>query len=240
MLSLLDTPKILIIVPAYNEEANIASTLENLTGLKEKISSLEICVVNDGSNDRTKEVTREFEVVQIELPQNLGIGGAVQTGYKYAYNHGFEIAVQFDADGQHNAEDLFQLIDPIIKDEADMVIGSRFLKKTSYRGSVMRRIGIYYFYVILRFLTKQRFTDPTSGYRAINARVIELFIKNYPKDYPEPEVLIQLYKKNLRMKEITANMQQRQGGESSISSWRSVYYMGKVTLSILMQKIVKE
>jgi hypothetical protein len=121
-----------------------------------------------------------------------------------------------------------------------MVVGSRFLQKTSYSGSKTRRIGIYYFYLILKLLTNKSYTDPTSGYRAINRRVICLFAHDYPKDYPEPEVLMHLNRKNMRIREVTANMAARQGGESSITFWKSVYYMGKVTLSILMQSIVKE
>ncbi|API91772.1 glycosyltransferase family 2 protein [Virgibacillus sp. 19R1-5] len=233
-------PKTLIIVPAYNEQDTIGKTLSSLVELKEEIRNLEICVVNDGSTDRTKDIVSTFDVVQLDLSQNLGIGGAVQTGYKYAYNQGFDIAVQFDADGQHKTSDLFDLITPIINDEEDMVIGSRFLHRTDYKGSKLRRIGIYYFYVILKLLTKKSYTDPTSGYRAINRHVIELFANDYPKDYPEPEVLMHLSRKKMRIKEVTANMQGRQGGESSITPWKSIYYMGKVTLSILMQSIVKE
>ncbi|CDQ38360.1 MULTISPECIES: glycosyltransferase family 2 protein [Virgibacillus] len=233
-------PKTIIIVPAYNEEASIATTLTSLMELSNQIDRLEICVVNDGSTDRTKEIIDTFDIVSLHLPQNLGIGGAVQTGYKYAYNHGYEIAVQFDADGQHNVHDLLELIEPIIKEEEDMVIGSRFLKKTDYKGSKTRRIGIYYFYIVLKLLTKKRFTDPTSGYRAINRKVITLFAHHYPKDYPEPEVLMHLNRKNMRIKEVTANMHARLGGESSITPMKSIYYFGKVTLSILMQSIVKE
>ncbi|MCG3418007.1 glycosyltransferase family 2 protein [Oceanobacillus sp. M65] len=235
-----NVPKTAIIVPAYNEEDNIAKTLEGLMALKNELDNVEICVVNDGSQDRTKEIVETFEVVQINLPQNLGIGGAVQTGYKYACNHDFEIAVQFDADGQHNIQDFVNLIQPIMNQEQDMVIGSRFLQKTDYRGSRVRRIGIYYFYLVLKLLTRKKFTDPTSGYRAINRAVIELFAHHYPRDYPEPEVLMHLSRKGMRIKEVPANMQSRQGGASSITTWKSFYYFGKVTLSILMSSIVKE
>ncbi|MGM0941830.1 MAG: glycosyltransferase family 2 protein [Bacillota bacterium] len=233
-------PKTIIIVPAYNEEDSIATTLTSLMEIKNKTEKLEVCVVNDGSTDSTEEIIKEFDIVQLKLPQNLGIGGAVQTGYKYAYNHGYEIAIQFDADGQHNTKDLFELMEPIIEGEEDMVIGSRFLQKTEYKGSITRRIGIYYFYFVLKVLTKKNFTDPTSGYRAINRKVIALFAQNYPKDYPEPEVLMHLNRKKMRIKEVTANMHARQGGASSITPWKSIYYFGKVTLSILMQSIVKE
>lgn len=239
-MDLVNVPKTLIIVPAFNEEESIAGTLTKLSELKRQIPSLEVCVVNDGSEDQTADIVKRFNVVLVNLPNNLGIGGAVQTGYKYAYHNGYEIAVQFDADGQHNAKDLVQLLEPLVMGEADMVVGSRFVKKTSYKGSIARRIGIYYFYSILKLLTNERFTDPTSGYRAKNRKVIELFAQSYPKDYPEPEVLIQLHKKGLKIKEITANMQERQGGVSSITPIKTIYYMSKVTLAIFMQKIIKE
>ncbi|PPA70273.1 glycosyltransferase family 2 protein [Jeotgalibacillus proteolyticus] len=231
---------ILIIVPAYNEEKSISSTLSQLSEIKEELPVIDVCVINDGSKDNTSKIVKQYpDVILIDLPLNLGIGGAVQTGYKYAHRHGYSIAIQFDADGQHSAEDLTKLIQPIMDGEADMVIGSRFVQKTSYKGSLARRIGIYYFYLILKALTKQSFTDPTSGYRAKNANVIKLFANHYPKDYPEPEVLIQLYKKGFKSKEVTVNMNDRQEGESSITPLKTIYYMGKVTLAIFMQKIVR-
>lgn len=232
-------PKTLIIIPAYNEEEAIGDTLTRLLELKKHFTTLDICVINDGSQDKTAEIVRTFNVNLVNLPYNLGIGSAVQTGYKYAYENGYEIAIQFDADGQHNPEDLYKIIQPVAENECDMVLGSRFTEKTEYRGSVSRRIGIFYFTALLKLLTKQTFMDPTSGYRAKNRKVIEIFAHNYPKDYPEPEVLISLKKKGLRIKEISVNMQERQGGESSITPLKSIYYMIKVSLSILMQKIVK-
>ncbi|OUB20887.1 glycosyl transferase family 2 [Bacillus thuringiensis serovar yunnanensis] len=232
-------PKTLIIIPAYNEEEAIADTLTRLLELKEHFVGLDICVINDGSKDKTPAIVTTFPVHLVNLPYNLGIGSTVQTGYKYAYENGYDIAIQYDADGQHNPEDLYKIIQPIAKDQYEMVLGSRFTEKTAYKGSLSRRIGIFYFTALLKLLTKQTFMDPTSGYRAINREVIKIFAHNYPKDYPEPEVLIHLKKKNLRIKEISVNMQERQGGQSSITPLKSVYYMIKVSLAILMQKIVK-
>lgn len=231
-------PKTLIIIPAYNEEEAIADTLTRLLELKEHFVGLDICVINDGSMDKTSEIVTTFPVHLVNLPYNLGIGSAVQTGYKYAYENSYDIAIQFDADGQHNPDDLYKIIQPIAEDQCDMVLGSRFTEKTAYKGSLSRRIGIFYFTALLKLLTKQTFMDPTSGYRSINRKVIEIFAQNYPKDYPEPEVLIHL-KKSLRIKEISVNMQERQGGQSSITPLKSAYYMIKVSLAILMQKIVK-
>ncbi|MED4653812.1 glycosyltransferase family 2 protein [Bacillus pseudomycoides] len=232
-------PKTLIIIPAYNEEEAIGDTLTRLLELKQHFTQLDICVINDGSRDRTSEIVKEFPVNIVNLPYNLGIGSAVQTGYKYADINGYDIAIQFDADGQHNPEDLYKIIQPIAENKCDMVLGSRFTEKTAYKGSLSRRIGIFYFTALLKLLTRQTFMDPTSGYRAINRKVIEIFSYNYPKDYPEPEVLIHLKKKGLRVNEISVNMQERQGGQSSITPLKSAYYMIKVSLAILMQKIVK-
>ncbi|MFC3886486.1 glycosyltransferase family 2 protein [Bacillus songklensis] len=233
--------KTLIIVPAYNEEESIAATLRDLLIIKQERPFIDICVINDGSKDRTASIVESFEdVTLVNLPYNLGIGGAVQTGYRYAHQHGYDIAIQFDADGQHNADSIDALIQPILSGEADMVVGSRFLEKTDYKGAVSRRLGIYYFTLLLRLLTGLTFTDPTSGYRAINKKIISLFAFDYPKDYPEPEVLIHLTRKGFNIKEITVHMKARQGGSSSITPLKSIYYMTKVTLSIVIQRIVRE
>jgi glycosyltransferase involved in cell wall biosynthesis len=236
-------PNVLIIVPAYNEEDAIQGTLNILLieKARRKNIMLDICVVNDGSSDATASIVRERRgVLLLDLPINLGIGGAMQTGYKYAWENHYDVAVQFDADGQHNIDDLDVIIDPIIDGDLDMVVGSRFVKKTDYKGSISRRTGIYYFTMLLFFLTKQKFTDPTSGFRAIGRKVLKEFAHYYPKDYPEPEVLIYLQKRGYKIEEKSVNMRERQGGVSSITPFKSVYYMLKVTLSIFMQKIIKE
>ncbi|WP_078414362.1 glycosyltransferase family 2 protein [Priestia abyssalis] len=233
--------KTLIIVPAYNEEESIAGTLQDLLMIKQERPFIDICVINDGSKDRTSSIVEPFQNIKlVNLPYNLGIGGAVQTGYRYAYQHGYDIAIQFDADGQHNAESIDALIEPILSREANMVIGSRFLEKTDYKSTMSRRIGIYYFTLLLRLLTGRIFTDPTSGYRSIDKKIISLFAFNYPKDYPEPEVLIHLTRRSFKVKEITVHMKARQGGRSSITPLKSIYYMTKVTLSIVIQRIIRE
>jgi glycosyltransferase involved in cell wall biosynthesis len=236
-------PKILVIVPAYNEEEAMRGTLDNLVKEKyrKKEICLDICVVNDGSTDRTTEIVSEFkDVILLDLPFNLGIGGAMQTGYKYAWENQYDVALQFDADGQHNIDDLPIIINPILNGELDMVVGSRFLIKTDYKGAFLRRVGIYYFTILLYLLTKQKFTDPTSGFRAIGKNALKEFAEYYPKDYPEPEVLIYLQKKGYKIAEKSVHMLERQGGTSSITPFKSLYYMCKVTLSICMQKIIKE
>ena len=146
-------PKTLIIVPAFNEEEAIEQTLSNLMNLKKELIGLDVCVINDGSIDQTSKLAKKFAITVIDLPFNLGIGSAVQTGYKYAYENDYEIAVQFDADGQHNEKDFLSMIQPIIDSECDMVVGSRFFEKTDYKGSFMRRLGIYYFTFLLKILT---------------------------------------------------------------------------------------
>jgi glycosyltransferase involved in cell wall biosynthesis len=240
---MINKPKVLVIVPAYNEEEAIRGTLTKLITQVQKGCEydLDICVVNDGSIDETSRIVSDFpDVILLDLPFNLGIGGAMQTGYKYAWEQGYDVALQFDADGQHNINDLDIIIEPILKADLDMTVGSRFLLKTDYKGTLSRRVGIYYFTMLLKILTRQRFTDPTSGFRAIGKKALGEFASYYPKDYPEPEVLIFLKRKGYKIEERSVNMMERQGGVSSITPFKSIYYMLKVTLSICMQKIIKE
>jgi glycosyltransferase involved in cell wall biosynthesis len=233
--------KILIIVPAYNEEDVIENTVRNLLDVKRVMKNIDICVINDGSHDLTKEILNKFDdITAIHLPFNVGIGGAVQTGYKYANEHGYDLAIQFDADGQHSEHELENIIQYLIDQNLDMVIGSRFLQKTDYKGSPFRRIGILYFQLLILLLTRKKITDATSGFRVVNKKVIQKFACNYPKDYPEPEVIIDLVKNGYQIAEKTVNMNARKGGKTSISTFRSFYYMLKVSLSILMRTIVKE
>lgn len=232
---------VLIIVPAFNEEEAIENTINKLQKLRTTHSSVDICVINDGSRDRTAEIVRSHpDIILLDLINNLGIGGAVQTGFRYAHEFGYDVAVQFDADGQHNEEDLASIVRPVLAGDCDMCIGSRFVEKTAYEGSLARRFGIYYFQYLIFLLTGQKFTDATSGYRAMNKKVIALFAYDYPRDYPEPEVIIYLRRKKMVIIEKTVNMHARQGGVSSITPIKSLYYMFKVTLSIIMQKLIKE
>lgn len=174
--------KILLIIPAYNEEDNIANLISSIN--KVNIANLEILVVNDCSLDKTHLICSNLQVNVINLPCNLGIGGAVQTGYRFAYKNDYDIAIQVDGDGQHKPEYIEQLIQPIIERNVDLVIGSRYIQKEGFQSTLLRRIGINYFSKLLFTLTGQLITDPTSGFRACNRRVIEIFSKRYPVDYP--------------------------------------------------------
>ena len=172
--------------------------------------------------------------------QNLGIGGAVQTGYKYAYINGYDVAVQFDGDGQHDITSLEHLIEPILRDECDFVVGSRFVDGSSqFKSTRMRRMGISWLSKVIRMFTGIIIKDPTSGYRAANRYCIKFFADNYPVDYPEPESIVMLAKQNMRIQERQVNMFEREGGESSINMWRSVYYMFKVTIAIVCASFQK-
>ncbi|MYL49393.1 glycosyltransferase [Halobacillus litoralis] len=225
--------KVLIIIPAYNEEDSIYDTVQSVKAS----TDYDYIVINDGSKDRTPYILEENGIHHLTLPNNLGIGGAMQTGYKYALRNGYDYAIQLDADGQHNPVDLRNLIDEIENTGYDMIIGSRFVERSGYRGSITRRIGIYYFYAMLKLLTRIRITDPTSGYRVANRKVIQEFANHYPIDYPEVEVLVHLTKKKFKIKEIKVEMNNRQGGQSSITPIKSIYYMTKVTYFSLIRSI---
>jgi glycosyltransferase involved in cell wall biosynthesis len=224
---------VLIIIPAYNEETNIYHTISNLTNH----CQYDYLVVNDGSIDGTAKILKDNLFNHVNLPVNLGIGGAMQTGYKYAYRHGYEYAIQLDADGQHDPSDLKNLVEEIETSHYDMVIGSRFVEKTSYSGSLARRIGIYYFYYMIRLIAGIKVMDPTSGYRIVNRKVIEEFATYYPIDYPEVEVLVNLAHKKYKIKEIKVEMNARQGGKSSITPFKSLYYMVKVTFFSIIRSV---
>ncbi|MBI5014207.1 MAG: glycosyltransferase family 2 protein [Deltaproteobacteria bacterium] len=222
--------KVLAIVPAYNEEASIAAVVEALGRVR---PPLDVVVVDDGSSDATAEVARAAGARVLSLPFNLGIGGAVQTGYLYARDNGYDVAVQVDGDGQHDPAEIPNLLAPLSEGTAEVVGGSRFLgRRSTYRASVARRLGIFYFAWVLSALFRRSVTDPTSGFRAANRRAIELFADEYPTDYPEVDSLVLLWRNGLRSLEVPVEMASRQGGQSSISWPRAVYYMIKVTLSI--------
>jgi len=225
-------PKILLIIPAFNERDNIGNLLISL-----REQQIEVLVVNDGSTDDTAQVCKELGAKIITLPCNLGIGGAVQTGYKYAFAHGYDIAIQFDGDGQHRAEFIPDLIAPILANQADLVIGSRYIEKQGFQSTAMRRVGIRYFSVLIRWIAKQTITDPTSGFRAANRRIIEIFAAQYPTDYPEPESIVHVLRLGAKVTEIPVQMSGRVGGLSSIRSLGSIYYMVKVSLAILIDAL---
>lgn len=231
--------KILFIIPAYNEEANILQTVTKIWNYnKTHHTNYEVIVINDGSTDQTSEICRKNKIPHINLIHNLGIGGAVQTGYKYALEHDFDIALQYDGDGQHNVEYAKELFSPIINGRADVVIGSRFIdNRSTFKSTGLRRVGIRIISFLLRIFAHQKTTDPTSGFRAANKQAISFFANNYPKEYPEPEAIVMLKKKGLKIMEVPVEMNERIGGKSSIRAWKSVYYMISVSLSIIISSM---
>jgi glycosyltransferase involved in cell wall biosynthesis len=219
------------IIPAYGEEAVIAKVISEIG---QADPGLEVVVIDDGSPDGTARVAAEAGARVIRLPYNLGIGGAMQTGYRYALENGFDLAVQIDGDGQHDPRDLPALFAPITEGHADLVIGSRFSGAKFYRGTFTRRIGIRYFARVVSLIIRQRVTDTTSGFRAVNRRGIRLFAAEYPHDYPEVESTVLAYKHRLRIVEAPVSMRVRIAGHSSITIVQSIYYMIKVSLALFI------
>ena len=219
------------IVPALNEEACIGRVVDEIRAFD---AGFEIVVVDDGSADRTAAVARERGAEVIRLPFNLGIGGAVQTGFRYAYENGFDLAVRVDGDGQHDPGQLGAILAPVLAGEADIAVGSRFAGGDGYRSSRSRRIGIRILAWTVSRLVGQRVTDTTSGFQALNRRGIELFAADYPHDYPEVEATVMVHRHRLRLREVPVTMRERAGGRSSITALRSVYYMVKVLLALFV------
>lgn len=226
--------KKLIIIPAYNEESNIEKTV---TAIQENAQGFDYVIINDCSTDHTRQICEDKGYNIVNLPINLGIGGAVQTGYKYALRHDYDVAVQVDGDGQHDPEFLSVMAEHLLKNNLDMVIGSRFIEKEGFQSSQLRRVGIVIFSKLITILTGTKITDPTSGLRMIGPNVMALFAADYPRDYPEPETTARLLHNHFKIKEIPVQMRERQGGVSSISPGKSIYYMVKVTLAILIEKM---
>ncbi len=226
--------RILVIVPAYNEQMSIAKVATSISAAD---SAYDTVVVNDCSTDKTEQVLLESGISHLCLPVNLGIGGAMQTGYKYARDNGYDFAVQVDGDGQHEPKEIKRLVQAQQETGANLVIGSRFMGERSFRSSFARRIGINIFALTSYLLTGQKITDATSGFRLADRKVIELYTKYYPSDYPEPEVIVYLKNHGLKVSETPVKMHERQGGKSSITPLKSVYYMVKVISSMLMQKL---
>lgn len=237
--------KVLLIIPAYNEEASILQTVQSILDYRTGLSSevyLDYVVINDGSTDQTKAILDANGLNAIHLVMNLGIGGAVQTGYRYALENGYDVAVQFDGDGQHDIRSLASLLVPIADGQADLVIGSRFVgdKVSEFQTTTMRRFGIGIISKMIMWTTGKKIYDTTSGYRLANRTVIEQFAKRYPRKYPEPESIVHLLKRKYQVVEAPANMFERQGGESSITALKSVRYMVEVCSSILIAAFMKE
>ena len=223
--------KKLAIIPAYNEEKSIVQVVRDI---QENAPGFDYVVINDCSTDGTREVCRENGLNFVDLPVNLGIGGAVQTGYRYAQERGYDIAVQFDGDGQHDAAYLNEMADYLVKNQCDMVIGSRFIKKEGFQSSYMRQMGIKYFSWLIKLLTGQMITDATSGMRMVGRELIDAFAADYPRDYPEPESTAAMLLKRKKIEEYPVKMRARTEGVSSISPLKSVYYMIKVSMAIIL------
>lgn len=228
--------RVLLIIPAYNEEENILNTCNKI---KEFSKELDFVVINDGSKDNTLKILQENNINHINLINNLGIGGAVQTGYKYAYENGYDIAIQFDGDGQHDVNYVPNICEPIMEGQANMVIGTRYLDKTSsqFQSTFMRRFGSNIISLFIKICTHKKITDPTSGFRAVDKSIIEEFAKEYPTEYPEPESTVCMLCKEYRVTEVPVSMNERQGGTSSIRFLKSADYMIKVVLAIIIDSI---
>lgn len=226
--------KKLIIIPAYNESACIEDTVHDIM---ENAADFDYVIINDCSTDNTREICERNGFNIVNLPINLGIGGAVQTGYMYAMEYGYDVAVQVDGDGQHDPQFLRQMAEYLEAHKVDMVIGSRFIEKEGFQSSWLRRVGIVYFTKLIKLCTGATITDPTSGLRMAGKKVIRMFADCYPKDYPEPESTVMALMQGCKVDEIPVVMRERQGGVSSITMKKSIYYMIKVTLAILMETI---
>ena len=219
------------IVPAYNEAGSVAQVISEIRAAD---PAMDVVVVDDGSGDATASIASRAGAVVLRLPFNLGIGGAVQTGYRYALENGYQIAIQVDGDGQHLPTEIPKLLEPILSGRADMVVGTRWRGEGDYRAPLGRRIGIELFARLVSLIVRQRVTDTTSGFRAVNRTGIRLFAVDYPHDYPEVETTVLVFRHRMRMVEVPVVMRERAAGQSSITLFRSVYYVVKVTLALLV------
>jgi hypothetical protein len=219
------------IVPAYNEAQNIGRLLDEL---REFDHDLDVVVVSDGSYDRTAEIARSHGAYVVSLPFNLGIGGAVQTGFKFARDNGYDLVVRCDGDGQHDPTELPKVLAPVLAGDADIAVGSRFVSADGYQSSATRRVGIRLLAAVVSAIARQRVTDTTSGFQALNRRALELFAADYPHDYPEVEGMVMTIKHRLRLIEVPVRMRDREHGRSSITALRSIYYMAKVLVALFV------
>jgi glycosyltransferase involved in cell wall biosynthesis len=225
----MEATKILVIVPAFNEEQTLRGVL---SGIRSFFPDADILTVNDGSTDSTSRIIQQEGALLLEHPYNMGIGATMQTGFLFALRNGYNIAIQLDGDGQHPPEFLSSLIKPLIAGESNLVIGSRYLMDGGFKSTPLRKLGIRFFTFLVWVFTGKKATDPTSGFRAMDRKTLELFSKEYPPDYPEVEALISANKNGLLFREVPVTMRHRQGGASSIGILSALYYMVKVTLSI--------
>jgi glycosyltransferase involved in cell wall biosynthesis len=225
--------RVLVAIPAYREE----KTIGRIVAALRREYPYDVLVVSDGSPDGTAAAAREAGALVLDLPCNLGIGGAVQTAFLFAHEKGYDVVVRIDADGQHEIGDIPRVLEPILGGKADAAIGSRFLGEVGYRASIPRIFGIHLFRLLVNLTTGYRVTDPTSGFFAINRRLIELYSRHYPSDYPEVDSYILMHRMKARAVEVPVRMYARSEGKSSITTFRAVYYMVKVTLSLLINCI---
>jgi len=221
----------LVIIPAYNEEASLGRVIQQV---REAMPGTDIIVINDGSRDATEHVGLKHGVTVASLPYNLGIGSAMQTGFMYAREHGYDVAFQVDGDGQHDPTELHELLEELVSTSADVVIGSRYIEDRGYITPAARRLGIVILARLISLLIGRKVTDPTSGFRALNRRAISFCADDYPFDYPEPEAVVLMKRAGLEIHEIPVTMNPRYGGQSSITPFRSAYYMVKVIMAIVI------
>ena len=227
--------KVIVIIPAYNETESIEGVIAELRAAQ---PDYDYVVINDCSTDDTEAILKKNGYNYINLPVNLGIGGGVQTGYRYAVEHGYDIAIQMDGDGQHDPAYLEALVKPVAGGGLDMSVGSRFVDKIGFQTSFMRRVGINFLCGLIKLLCGVKMTDATSGFRACTRELAQLFSENYAQDYPEPEAIIAAVTAGFRVGEVAVAMRERQGGTSSISPFKSVYYMIKVSISIVLNRFM--
>ena len=223
--------QVCVVVPAYNEERSVGSVVN---GLHAELPSAYVVVVDDGSIDGTADQAALAGATVVSLPVNLGIGGAVQTGYRYALRHGFRFAMQVDGDGQHDPAEASRVLEPVARGEADLALGSRWLDRGNYEATVSRRLGMHILSRLVRLRTGVAFTDTTSGFRALGPAALELFARSYPTDFPEVESIVLASQAGLRVMEVPVKMSQRKHGRSSIAGVRSAYYMARVALALLL------
>ena len=230
--------KVLVLIPAFNEEKRIGKVIERV---RKHLPEGEVVVVNDGSSDRTADASIKTGVKVISLPFNLGVGSALQTGYKFVVKEGYDYVLQLDADGQHDPLFLSIFLEKIRNTKSDLLIGSRFLSPGSYAGSRVRRLGIIFFAKLTSFLIRQRLTDPTSGYRAMKRPVVELCSQDaYTFDYPDADFLLALHRQRFKIEEIPVTMNPREGGQSQHRGLGPIFYIFKIMLSILVNLLRKE
>ena len=226
--------KVLIIIPAYNESKSIENVVKNLKAI---VPQMDYLIINDCSKDNTVEICKQNNYNFVSLPINLGIGGGVQTGYKYALEHDYDIVIQHDGDGQHDPMYIEKVIAPILEGQADITIGSRFIEKDGFQSSATRRFGINFLSKLIQLCCRTKIKDVTSGFRAVNRNYIRFYASDYPIDYPEPEAIISASLNGARIKEIPVVMHERENGVSSINLKRSIYYMIKVSIAIIICRL---